>query len=108
MDACPGSPSIPSITLILEQARIAALVLDQTLLEHDCPSTPVQLQPPQFRRGYPTQPQPDFLKMQALPDARQQSFEEIYGPPENFLEIEVRGHNLSPLPAFLKMLMYLL
>jgi hypothetical protein len=28
--------------------------------------------------------------MQAIPDARQQSFEEIYGPPENFLEIEVR------------------
>ena len=28
-------------------------------------------------------------KMQAIPDARQQSFEEIYGPPENFLEIEV-------------------
>lgn len=27
--------------------------------------------------------------MQAMPDARQQSFEEIYGPPENFLEIEV-------------------
>ncbi|KAI9715428.1 MAG: Sorting nexin-3 [Chrysothrix sp. TS-e1954] len=27
--------------------------------------------------------------MQSLPDARQQSFEEIYGPPENFLEIEV-------------------
>ena len=27
--------------------------------------------------------------MQTLPDARQQSFEEIYGPPENFLEIEV-------------------
>ena len=27
--------------------------------------------------------------MQAIPDARQQSFEEIYGPPENFLEIEV-------------------
>lgn len=31
--------------------------------------------------------------MQAMPDARQQSFEEIYGPPENFLEIEV---SLSP------------
>ncbi|KAL9123244.1 MAG: hypothetical protein Q9187_000189 [Circinaria calcarea] len=31
------------------------------------------------------------FKMQAImPDARQQSFEEIYGPPENFLEIEVR------------------
>ena len=29
--------------------------------------------------------------MQAIPDARQQSFEEIYGPPENFLEIEVRA-----------------
>ena len=27
--------------------------------------------------------------MQSLPDARQQSFEELYGPPENFLEIEV-------------------
>lgn len=27
--------------------------------------------------------------MQALPDSRQQTFEEIYGPPENFLEIEV-------------------
>ena len=25
-----------------------------------------------------------------MPDSRQQSFEEIYGPPENFLEIEVR------------------
>ena len=29
-----------------------------------------------------------------MPDARQQSFEEIYGPPENFLEIEV-----GPLPV---------
>ncbi|KAL9082598.1 MAG: hypothetical protein Q9165_008849 [Trypethelium subeluteriae] len=28
--------------------------------------------------------------MQAMPDARQQSFEEIYGPPENFLELEVK------------------
>ncbi len=28
--------------------------------------------------------------MQAMPDNRQQSFDEIYGPPENFLEIEVR------------------
>lgn len=27
--------------------------------------------------------------MQAMPDSRTQSFEEIYGPPENFLEIEV-------------------
>ena len=44
--------------------------------------------------------------MQAMPDARQQSFEEIYGPPENFLEIEVSakcdfshvsGSNFKPL-----------
>ena len=33
---------------------------------------------------------------QSLPDARQQSFEEIYGPPENFLEIEVRCDTFSP------------
>ena len=50
--------------------------------------------------------------MQAMPDARQQSFEEIYGPPENFLEIEVspapppfaRSLSLSdslPLPTYL-------
>lgn len=32
--------------------------------------------------------------MQSLPDARQQSFEEIYGPPENFLEIEVSSASL--------------
>jgi len=29
--------------------------------------------------------------MQAMPDSRTQSFEEIYGPPENFLEIEVKN-----------------
>jgi len=32
--------------------------------------------------------------MQSLPDARSQSFEELYGPPENFLEIEVRTARL--------------
>ena len=39
----------------------------------------------------PTPPSPP--KMQSMPESRQQTFEEIYGPPENFLEIEVR--NLS-------------
>lgn len=36
---------------------------------------------------------PNFHRpiMQAMPDTRQQSFDEIYGPPENFLEIEVRN-----------------
>ncbi|CAF3665608.1 unnamed protein product [Fusarium graminearum] len=28
--------------------------------------------------------------LQSMPDTRQQSFDEIYGPPENFLEIELR------------------
>lgn len=30
--------------------------------------------------------------MSSLPDTRTQSFDEIYGPPENFLEIEVNCH----------------
>lgn len=30
--------------------------------------------------------------MQAVPESRQQTFDEIYGPPENFLEIEVSLH----------------
>ena len=35
--------------------------------------------------------------MQAMPAARQQSFDEMYGPLENFLEIEVRLlHSISP------------
>ena len=38
--------------------------------------------------------------MQAMPDARQQSFEEIYGPPENFLEIEVGSSLCSLSPQF--------
>ncbi|OJJ34154.1 hypothetical protein ASPWEDRAFT_562227 [Aspergillus wentii DTO 134E9] len=36
--------------------------------------------------------------MQAVPESRQQTFEEIYGPPENFLEVEVIP---SPLPPCL-------
>ena len=31
------------------------------------------------------------ITMQSLPETRGQSFEELYGPPENFLEIEVRN-----------------
>jgi hypothetical protein len=38
--------------------------------------------------------------MQAMPDARQQSFEEIYGPPENFLEIEVYPLPFAPFAKF--------
>jgi hypothetical protein len=34
--------------------------------------------------------------IQSLPDARQQSFDEIYAPPENFLEIEVRPATIYP------------
>ncbi|KAF2834265.1 Phox-like protein [Patellaria atrata CBS 101060] len=29
--------------------------------------------------------------MQSLPESRTQSYEELYGPPENFLEIEVKN-----------------
>lgn len=41
----------------------------------------------------PTQAAADRLHrpiLQSMPDNRSQSFDEIYGPPENFLEIEVR------------------
>jgi hypothetical protein len=38
--------------------------------------------------------------MQAMPDSRQQSFEEIYGPPENFLEIEVGFRLCQPCAGF--------
>lgn len=41
--------------------------------------------------------------MQAVPESRQQTFEEIYGPPENFLEIEVRNNTPMPkLPRSIK------
>lgn len=33
--------------------------------------------------------------MQSVPESRQQTFEEIYGPPENFLEIEVSRQSTS-------------
>ena len=36
--------------------------------------------------------------MQAMPAARQQSFDEMYGPLENFLEIEVRLSSLNVRP----------
>lgn len=44
--------------------------------------------------------------MQAMPDARQQSFEEIYGPPENFLEVEVSLvlYNQRPCQPCLKLI----
>lgn len=35
--------------------------------------------------------------MQSVPESRQQTFEEIYGPPENFLEIEVSRVSLRNL-----------
>lgn len=34
--------------------------------------------------------------MQAVPESRQQTFDEIYGPPENFLEIEVSPSTSHP------------
>lgn len=40
-----------------------------------------------------------IFTMQAVPEPRQQTFEEIYGPPENFLEIEVCGASIPSLPT---------
>jgi hypothetical protein len=37
------------------------------------------------------------LANMAIPEARQQSFEELYGPPENLLEIEVRTAPMPPI-----------
>jgi hypothetical protein len=37
--------------------------------------------------------------MQAIPESRQQTFEEIYGPPENFLEIEVKLYSCILYPT---------
>ncbi|RLL98333.1 hypothetical protein CFD26_107415 [Aspergillus turcosus] len=42
-------------------------------------------------RFYPWAQDTQSSTMQAVPESRQQTFEEIYGPPENFLEIEVRN-----------------
>ncbi|KAK1252379.1 hypothetical protein MKX08_003566 [Trichoderma sp. CBMAI-0020] len=44
--------------------------------------------------GQAARKSPDLHRpiLQSMPDTRQQSFDEIYGPPENFLEIEARGH----------------
>ena len=46
--------------------------------------------------------------MQAIPDARQQSFDELYGPPENFLEIEVGTRNIFQILYSLLLLLLLL
>ncbi|KAF5019082.1 hypothetical protein F66182_8922 [Fusarium sp. NRRL 66182] len=51
---------------------------DQDTAGHDVPTSPGS----QFHRPI----------LQSMPDTRQQSFDEIYGPPENFLEIEVRPY----------------
>jgi hypothetical protein len=60
--------------------------------ESSTPSPPPKSSPRMFHRPI----------MQSMPDNRQQSFDEIYGPPENFLEIEVRlplvYSPLSPCP----------
>lgn len=48
-------------------------------------------QPPSQVGNAATGPKPSHSNtyMQSMPDARLQSYDEIYGPPENFLEIEV-------------------
>ncbi|TEA19886.1 Sorting nexin-3 [Colletotrichum sidae] len=52
---------------------------------------PTSSPPPTSPTGSQASPRFHRPIMQAMPDTRQQSFDEIYGPPENFLEIEVRN-----------------
>jgi hypothetical protein len=66
-------------------------------LVRDSPAIEHQLSRNQPSASYTHPYQPTQVTMQSLPDARSQSFEELYGPPENFLEIEV-GLPEAPLP----------
>ncbi len=69
-------PALSHDSLIQLQIHRRSFTLQhktQEYLEQDGPSSRYQ----------------ETATMQAMPDSRQQSFEEIYGPPENFLEIEV-------------------
>lgn len=59
--------------------------------EADCPTCPSISQRSQCAERFCILHTHKTLAMQSIPDARQQSFEELYGPPENFLEIEVRA-----------------
>ncbi|EAW09281.1 uncharacterized protein ACLA_034840 [Aspergillus clavatus NRRL 1] len=52
---------------------------------------PGQSSKPHAHDHLPTAP-----TMQAVPESRQQTFEEIYGPPENFLEIEACPQSANP------------
>jgi hypothetical protein len=61
-----------------------------TLGPSRAPPAPSLLDVPASGSSIPT------VAMQSIPDARQQSFEELYGPPENFLEIEVRAAQPPP------------
>ncbi|KAK2805583.1 hypothetical protein FQN50_006098 [Emmonsiellopsis sp. PD_5] len=60
---------------VARPSRFLAIALTPILPRYVCPSARYSI----------------HTTMQAIPDARQQSFEEIYGPPENFLEIEVKN-----------------
>jgi hypothetical protein len=62
---------------------------DQTTARAHGAEQPPSPQSPSLSSGS-TSPRLHRSIMQAMPDNRQQSFDEIYGPPENFLEIEVR------------------
>lgn len=88
--------SVTSITPTLSQADLTVI----TSFPSFYPSTTAKLSGQQNAgRAADNQPaspssppkSPDLHRpiMQAMPDTRQQSFDEIYGAPENFLEIEV-------------------
>lgn len=90
----PESEMVPSWfpSASLSKRRGSGTRSDRTKLLKRSYSAPASSHPfaaatsPSFLDGtqsyYPT-------TMQSVPESRQQTFEEIYGPPENFLEIEV-------------------
>lgn len=70
--------TFPTLSNVITPENTAKLSTDQDS-GHGAGSNPVSPGGLNFHRPI----------LQSMPDTRQQSFDEIYGPPENFLEIEV-------------------
>lgn len=77
-------------SLSLSTSPSAKRILTTTaILSSSDPSQRGRATGPAASNSPPSSPDHHRPIMQAMPDTRQQSFDEIYGPPENFLEIEV-------------------
>ncbi|KAK5999021.1 Sorting nexin-3 [Cladobotryum mycophilum] len=88
-----------SLTYPLDDDNLLSLfrpsLLSRSFLQPVAPSTTAKLSDNQSSGAAspPASRSPDLHRpiLQSMPDTRQQTFDEIYGPPENFLEIEVRN-----------------